>query len=90
MKQSMEEVKDEGMPAVPGGRPLGEGMVRRPRGRFRKGMSDSDGDSPEMVRVTWQVPLYLSCLLLLGAGGTACLDALGGGSRPRKIAHALG
>jgi|GEM_PF-6789056 len=40
--------------------------------------TDSKSDT-EMIRVSWQIPLYLTFLLLLGGTATAFLDGLGGG-----------
>ena len=45
--------------------------------------SKSEPMLKDMFRVSWQIPLYLTVLLLLGAAGTSFLDG-GGATKARR------
>ena len=51
------------------------------------GGGKADPKASEMQRVSWQIPLYLTFVLLLGAGGTAFLGASGGGKKAKRKAY---
>ncbi len=51
-----------------------------------KGKTDTKEKEPEIFRVAWKIPLYLTLLLLLGAGATAFIDggSLGGKKKTKR------
>ncbi len=57
---------------------IGPGM------RPRVGGNDAKDKSDKAMRLSMQIPFYLTIILLLGAGATAFLDAMTGGSGSQK------
>ena len=77
MKKGGEQFKGAPSGGGPGG---GAGAKEKDKDKAKSENKEQTGD----VRVSWQFPLYLTFLLLLGAAGTAFLDGnTGGGGKSR-------